>query len=54
MAARLGSVGKNAHRKGKFTSDWARKTKAKEIERESRKNNKRAKKSLKKVMNSII
>ena len=48
-----GGVGKNARRKGKSTSDWARKTKAKEIERESRKNDKRAKKSLKKVMNSI-
>jgi hypothetical protein len=47
-----GGAGKNARRKGKSTSDWAKKAKAKEVVRETRKNDKKAKKSFKKLMNS--
>jgi hypothetical protein len=47
-----GGAGKNARRKGKSTSDWAKKAKAKEVERVTRTNDKKAKKSFKKLMNS--
>lgn len=44
-----GGAGKNARRKGKSTSDWAKKTKAKESERVARKNEKKTKKTVKKM-----
>jgi len=47
-----GGAGKNARRKGKSTSDWVKKTKAKDVERETRKSDKQAKKSFKKIINS--
>lgn len=47
-----GGAGKNARRKGKSTSDWAKKTDAKEVERRMKKSDKMAKKSFKKIMNS--
>jgi hypothetical protein len=47
-----GGAGRNARRKGKSTSDWVKKTKAKEVERETRKSDKQAKKSFKKIINS--
>jgi len=47
-----GGANKNARRKGKSTSDWVKKSKAREVERETMRNDKKAKKSFKKVMNS--
>ena len=44
-----GGAGKNARRKGKSTSDWAKKAKAKESLRAARKNDKRPKKTMSKV-----
>jgi hypothetical protein len=39
-----GGAGKNARRKGKSTSDWTKKAKAKESERVARKNDRKTKK----------
>ncbi|KAL3821696.1 hypothetical protein ACHAXA_003254 [Cyclostephanos tholiformis] len=47
-----GGAGKNARRKGKSTSDWAKRAKAREVERETRRHEKKSKKSFKKLMNS--
>ena len=44
-----GGAGKNARRKGKSTSDWAKKAKVKESLRAARKNDKRLKKTMNKV-----
>lgn len=44
-----GGAGKNARRKGKSTSEWARKTKAKETERIAKSKDKKAKKFFKKM-----
>ncbi len=44
-----GGAGKNARRKGKSTSDWAKKARAKESQRVTRKNDKKTKKTTRKM-----